>query len=39
MEGLVRRINPGALAEADEYSVALLDLEAEQLEFIRIDAD
>lgn len=39
MEGLVRRINPGALAEADEYTVALLDLETEQLEFIKIDPE
>jgi putative phosphoesterase len=35
-EGPTRRINPGALAEADEYSVALLDLKTDQLEFIRV---
>ncbi len=36
-EGATRRINPGALFRADEYSVALLDLESDIVEFITID--
>lgn len=31
LEGATRRINPGALHEADEFSVALLDLETGSL--------
>ena len=34
--GVTRRINPGALAEADEYSVAVLDLETDVVQFIPI---
>jgi putative phosphoesterase len=37
-DGLVRRINPGALHEADEYSVALLDLETDGLQFLTVPA-
>lgn len=36
-EGATRRINPGALHRADEYSVAVLDLATDTLEFIRIE--
>jgi putative phosphoesterase len=32
--GLVRRINPGALFEADHYSVALLDVSTDELKFL-----
>lgn len=35
-EGSTRWINPGALHRADEHSVALLDLETDGLEFLRI---
>jgi putative phosphoesterase len=35
-EGLIRRINPGALHEADEYSVALLNLATDAVEFLRL---
>lgn len=35
-EGLVRRINPGALFEADAFTVALLDLQTEELRFLTI---
>lgn len=35
-EGLVRRINPGALHEADEFSVALLNLATDEVEFLRL---
>jgi len=35
-DGLVRRINPGALQEADQFSVALLDLESDELQFLEI---
>ena len=35
-EGAVRRINPGALHRAEEYSVALLDLEADELRFLTV---
>jgi uncharacterized protein len=35
-EGLVRRINPGSLHDADQFSVALLDLEGDGLRFITI---
>ena len=35
-EGPTRRVNPGALAEADEYSVALLDLETDTVQFFPI---
>jgi len=36
MQGSVRRINPGALFRADEFSVGLLELESDKLEFLRI---
>lgn len=36
LEGSVRRINPGALHRADRYSVALLDLETDELRFLAI---
>ncbi len=36
MAGKVRRINPGALFRADEYTVALLNLSTNTLRFIRI---
>lgn len=32
----VRRINPGALYRADEFTVALLDLESGELRFLRV---
>ena len=35
-EGSTRWINPGALDEADEFTVALLDLESDNLQFLRI---
>ena len=35
-EGLVRRINPGALHEADRFTVALLDLHDDELRFLTI---
>ena len=35
-DGVTRRINPGALAEADEYSVALLDLAMAAVRFFPI---
>lgn len=35
-EGLVRRINPGALSEADQFTVAVLDLLADDLCFLTI---
>jgi putative phosphoesterase len=34
--GATRRINPGALAEADEYSVAILDLETDVVQFFSV---
>ena len=33
-EGSVRRINPGALSRTDECSVAILDLETDELRFL-----
>lgn len=36
MDGDLRRINPGALFRAAEFTVALLDLVSDQLEFITI---
>lgn len=36
-EGAVRRINPGALFEADEFTVALLDLETDDLRFLMVE--
>lgn len=33
-EGAVRWINPGALYRADEYSVAILDLESDELRYL-----
>jgi putative phosphoesterase len=35
-DGLTRRINPGALHEADRYTVALLDLEADEVRFLDV---
>jgi putative phosphoesterase len=35
-EGLVRRINPGALYDADRFTVALLDLQDDELQFVTI---
>ncbi len=35
-EGPVRRINPGALYRAREFSVALLDLETDSLQFLPV---
>ena len=35
-EGLVRRINPGAVHEADRLSVALLDLEEDEVQFLEL---
>ena len=35
-DGLVRRINPGALHEADQLTVALLDLQDDELRFLTI---
>jgi uncharacterized protein len=35
-EGVVRRINPGSLHESDSYSVALLDLESDEVRFLQI---
>ena len=37
-EGTVRRINPGALHRAPFWSVALLDLVSDSLEFVRIES-
>jgi uncharacterized protein len=34
--GSARRINPGALHRADEFSVALLDLETNELKFLTV---
>lgn len=34
--GSVRRINPGALHRADEYTVAILELAAGNLEYLRV---
>lgn len=36
MEGKTRRINPGALHRADEYSVALLNLTNDELRYLKI---
>jgi putative phosphoesterase len=35
-EGPVRRINPGALYESDAYTVAVLDLASDAVEFLRV---
>lgn len=35
-EGLVRRINPGSLFEAEQYTAALLDLESDELRFLTV---
>ena len=35
-EGATRRLNPGALHEADEYTVALLDLAADEVRFLTL---
>ncbi|MGH7172519.1 MAG: metallophosphoesterase family protein [Gemmataceae bacterium] len=34
--GAVRRINPGALYRADEFTVALLEVEAGEVRFLRV---
>jgi putative phosphoesterase len=34
--GSVRRINPGALFRADEFTVAVLDVESGELRFLRV---
>lgn len=36
MVGSVRRINPGALYRADEFTVAVLDLTADELRVLRV---
>lgn len=36
MQGSIRRINPGALFRAEEYSVAVLDLSTDKVEFFSI---
>ena len=36
-DGTIRRINPGALHRADEFTVAVLDLESDELKFIRVE--
>jgi uncharacterized protein len=36
-DGAVRRINPGALHRAEEFTVALLDLERDRLEFLHVE--
>ena len=36
-DGTVRRINPGALHLAEKFSVALLDLERDALEFLLVE--
>jgi putative phosphoesterase len=35
-DGAVRRINPGALYRADEYTVALLEVETGELQVLRV---
>jgi putative phosphoesterase len=35
-DGAVRRINPGALYRADECTVAILDLESDDLQFLTV---
>ena len=35
-DGLVRRINPGALHEADRFTVAILDVQADELRFLTV---
>jgi putative phosphoesterase len=35
-DGPTRRINPGALHRAEEYTVALLDLESDELRFLTV---
>lgn len=35
-DGAVRRINPGALFRAEEFTVAILNLETDELRFIRV---
>lgn len=36
--GLVRRINPGALCDADQFTVALLDVECDEVQFVPVPA-
>jgi putative phosphoesterase len=38
-EGLVRRINPGALHDADRFTVALLDLRADEVRFLTLSRE
>jgi uncharacterized protein len=38
-EGPTRRINPGALHRADKFTVALLDLETDELQYLMIDRE
>jgi putative phosphoesterase len=35
-EGLVRRINPGALHDTDQFTIALLDLRADEVQFLTL---
>jgi predicted phosphodiesterase len=37
-DGLVRRINPGALHDADQLTVALLDLDLDEARFLAVPA-
>lgn len=39
MQGPTRRINPGALFRAEEFSVAVLDLETDDVTFLSIEGD
>jgi predicted phosphodiesterase len=36
--GIVRRINPGALHEAEQFTVALLNLTSDELEFLTLQS-
>jgi putative phosphoesterase len=36
LEGLVRRINPGALSDADQFTVAILDLLMDELRLLTL---
>ena len=36
LHGMTRRINPGALHRADEYSVALIDLDIDEVKFLKV---
>lgn len=37
MQRMTRRINPGALHRADKFTVGLLDLETDELRFLKIE--